>query len=89
MRVDVEIDIDDIYWDMSRFEKQKMADVLYDDNIIPKELKSEVTMWESRIPQTNLEKELSNILDKVWDNRIFLNNDDLETLKHLSKKGIY
>jgi hypothetical protein len=32
--------------------------------------------------------ELSNLLDKIWDNRKFINNTDLETLKHLSNKGI-
>ena len=35
-----------------------------------------------------LEKELSEILDKVWDNRRFISNDDLDVLKYISKKGI-
>jgi hypothetical protein len=74
---------------MSKYEKQELADKLYDDGIIPKELKAEVAVWESRVPQTNLEKELADILDKVWDNRRFLNNDDIEVLKQLSKKGLY
>jgi hypothetical protein len=88
-RIDVEVDTDDILWSMSKYEKQEMADALYDDGIIPKELEPEVAVWESRIPQTNIEKELADILDKVWDNRKFLNNDDIEVLKHLSKKGLY
>ena len=88
-RIDVEVDTDDILWSMSKYEKQEMADALYDDGIIPVELKAEVSIWESRIPQTNLEKELADILDKVWDNRRFLNNDDIEVLKQLSKKGLY
>ena len=87
--ISVDIDIDDLMWDMSKYEKQEMADALYEEGIIPKELNAEVAIWESRIPQTNLEKELADILDKVWDNRRFINNDDLETLKHLSKKGLY
>ena len=88
-RIDVEVDTDDILWSMSKYEKQEMADALYDDGIIPTDLNAEVAVWESRIPQTNLEKELADILDKVWDNRRFISNDDLETLKHLSKKGLY
>jgi len=87
--ISIDVDIDDILWSMSEWDKQKMADELYDDGIIPKELKAEVSIWESRIPQTNLEIELANILDKVWNNRKFLNNDDIEVLKHLSKKGLY
>jgi hypothetical protein len=73
---------------MSKYEKQEMADALYDDGIIPTDLNAEVAVWESRIPQTNLEKELSEILDKVWDNRRFISNDDLDVLKYISKKGI-
>jgi hypothetical protein len=88
-RIDVEVDTDDILWSMSKYEKQEMADALYDDGIIPTDLNAEVAVWESRIPQTNLEKELADILDKVWDNRRFISNDDLETLKYLSKKGLY
>ena len=84
----VDIDMDDILWSMSKYEKQEMADALYDDGIIPTDLNAEVAVWESRIPQTNLEKELSEILDKVWDNKRFINNDDLEVLRHLSKKGL-
>lgn len=87
-RIDVEVDTDDILWSMSKYEKQEMADALYDDGIIPTDLNAEVAVWESRIPQTNLEKELADILDKVWDNKRFISNEDLETLKHLSKKGL-
>ena len=86
--ITVDIDIDDLMWDMSKYEKQEMAEALYEEGIIHKELNAEVAIWESRIPQTNLEKELADILDKVWDNRRFISNDDLETLKHLSKKGL-
>jgi hypothetical protein len=87
-RIDVEVDVDDIFWSMSKYEKQEIADTLYDDGIIPTDLKPEVIVRESRIPQTNLEKELADILDKVWDNRRFISNDDLDVLKHLSKKGL-
>jgi hypothetical protein len=84
-RIDVEIDVDDMYWDMSRFEKQEMMEKLYEDGYMPKELQEEL---DGRQPGTNLEQELSNLLDKIWDNRKFINNNDLETLKHLSKKGL-
>jgi hypothetical protein len=58
---------------------------LYEDGYMPKELQEEL---DGRQPGTNLEQELSNLLDKIWDNRKFINNNDLETLKHLSKKGL-
>ena len=84
----ITVDIDDMLWSMSKYKKQEMADALYDDGIIPTYLNTDVAVWESRIPQTNLEKELAEILDKVWDNKRFINNDDLEILRHLSKKGL-
>jgi hypothetical protein len=84
-RIDVEIDVDDMYWDMSRSEKQEMMEKLYEDGYMPKELQEEL---DGRQPGTNLEQELSDLLDAIYSNKMFLNNDDLETLKHLSKKGL-
>jgi hypothetical protein len=87
--IDVEIDIDDILWSMSKWDKQNMAEALYNDGIVPKVLQADLDEIEGRNGvQTHLEYELSEVLDKIWDNRRFINNDDLETLKHLSKKGL-
>ena len=88
VRVEVEVDVDDIYWDMSRLEKQEMADKLYDDGYVPVELKQDLDKIENRTPNGNSEDELNNLLDRVWSNRMFLNSNDIETLKHLSKKGL-
>ena len=84
----ITVDIDDLMWDMSKYEKQEMAEALYEEGIIPKELNAEVAIWESRIPQTNLEKELADILDKIWGNKRFIDNEALDMLIFLSKKGI-
>jgi hypothetical protein len=88
VRVEVDIDVDDIYWDMSRLEKQEMADKLYDDGYVPKELKHDLDEIENRTPNGNSEDELNNLLDRVWSNRMFLNSNDIEILKHLAKKGL-
>ena len=82
--ITVDIDLDDLMWDLSKWDKQRLADKLYEDGFVPKEIET----IDAREPGTPLEYELSDILDKIWDNRKFINNDDLETLKHLSKKGI-
>jgi hypothetical protein len=88
VRVEVDIDVDDIYWDMSRLEKQEMADKLYDDGYVPVELKQDLDKIENRTPNGASESELDNVLSKIWDNRMFINSNDLETLKYLAKKGI-
>jgi hypothetical protein len=87
-RVEVDIDIDDIYWDMSRLEKQEMADKLYDNGYIPVELKQDLDKIENRTPNGASESELDNVLNKIWDNRMFINSNDLEVLIKLAKKGI-
>lgn len=87
-RIDVEIDVDDMYWDMNKWEKEEMAEKLYDDGIIPKALQPHADALDERIPETNLERDLSDLLDKIWSNRLFLTNDDIQTLTILSKKGI-
>jgi len=65
-----------------------MADALYDDGVIPKQMGKDVAEAEDRIPETGLELELHDILNTIWSNRLFLTNDDIQTLTQLSKKGL-
>jgi hypothetical protein len=88
VRVEVDIDVDDIYWDMSRLEKQEMADKLYDDGYVPVELKQDLDEIENRTPNGASESELDNVLSKIWSNRMFINSNDLEVLIKLAKKGL-
>ena len=88
-RIDVNIDVDDMYYDMDKWEKQEMAEKLYEDGIVPKALQADLDEIEGRTsPQTNLEQELSDLLDAVWLNRKFINEDDKQILRTLSKKGL-
>jgi hypothetical protein len=88
MQIDVEVDIDDILWGMSKWEKQDLADSLYNDGIVPKLLQKDLDEVIDRQPYTVTDQELSDLLERVWGNRDFLNSNDLETLRHLSKKGL-
>ena len=89
-RLDIDVDTDDILGNMSKYEKQEMAEALYKDGIVPRALQADLDEIEGRNGiQTTLEQELSDLLDKVWDNRMFINSNDLEILKQLSKKGLY
>jgi hypothetical protein len=87
-RIDVDIDVDDMLWDMNRHERQEMADKLYDDDIIPSELQDMADELDSRLPETNLEQELSRLLDAVWDNRMFITEEHKEVLRIIAKKGL-
>jgi hypothetical protein len=85
MRID--IDIDDILYDMSSWECQQLADNLYEDGYIPKQL--QVGSGSLLEVETYLEQELSNTLMAIWSNRLHLTNSDKEMLKILSRKGSY
>jgi len=87
-RIDVDIDIDDLMWSMNKWEKEEMAEALYDDGVIPKALLGIEAEISNREPSTNLEQELSSLLDAIWSNRLFINHEDFNTLRELSKKGI-
>jgi len=84
MRID--IDIDDILNDMSSWECQQLADNLYEDGYIPKQVQ---VGSDSMLAETYLEQELSNTLMAIWSNRLHLTDSDKEILKTLSRKGSY
>jgi len=85
----IDVEVDDILWSMSKWDKKNIANSLYDnDGIVPKQLQKDLETVISREPSTPLEQELWNTLELIWDNRMFLNDYNLKTLKHLSKKGI-
>jgi hypothetical protein len=87
--IDTEVDVDDMYWAMSRWEKEEMAEKLYEDGFIPKGLRDDIESVENRIATTANEQDLSDVLDKVWLNKMFLTTSDLEVLRRMSKKGLY
>lgn len=88
--INVEIDIDDILWDLSKREKQKLTDELYDDGYTPTQM-NEVDIRDTfsfNEQLTNTERDLLDLLIRIWENKNFLNNENLETLQFLAKKGL-
>jgi hypothetical protein len=86
--MNVSFDVEDMIWGMDKYEKQEMVDSLYDDGYVPNNVKKDLDLVIDRLTSTPLEQELSDLLDKIWDNRNVINNNDLEIIKHLTKKGI-
>jgi hypothetical protein len=89
--MDINVDLDDILWGMSDWEKQEMCDNLCDDGYTPStqsidDIKSFFFEVEGRI--THNERELLDILIKIWYNKHFINNKDIEQLKIYAKKGL-
>lgn len=80
--VSVDIDIDDILYDMSSDELQNLVDDLYDDGYVPKQLSGGVS------------EEQKNVLDLEWDElvkkmsklRLQISIADEETLRNILNK---
>ena len=88
--MDINVDFDDVLGSMNDREKQEMCDNLYDDGYIPSnqdmdDVKS-IFSPEGRLTQN--ESELADILINIWNNKHFINNDDIKQLRYYSKKGL-
>lgn len=83
-RVAVDIDLDDIYYQMNRADKQMMAEWLAEDDIM--EAVTEIT-WPD--PQSSTEEELLQAIKAVWDNRLVLDKSDISILNRLGSKTAY
>jgi hypothetical protein len=88
--VSVDVDIDDLLRDLDSHDKQQLkqqlVNELYDEGFVAEALGP---IQERDVATTYLEQELSNILDTIFNNRLFLTNDDIQNLKQLSSKGAY
>ena len=76
--VEVDIDIDDFYYEMTSKEKQKMCELLKDDYGIPELL--------DEMPNSVPEYEFNNIMSKIISNRLALTSEEDELLKKIASR---
>ena len=89
--VNAEIGIDDVLGDLTNDDKQELVDELYEnEDFVPTRLQNSlnVILSNDSRPTTN-ELELKNILNNIYNNRNFLNEEDKQLLIKLSNKGLY
>jgi hypothetical protein len=82
--VNVDVDIDDILYELSRSEKRDLFDALKEDLGI-----ESLVDGDEVIVGTTTEQELFDICNKIYENRNSLTNEDKVLLVKLSKKGFY
>lgn len=85
-RVDVDIDFDDYLSGCDSSEKQIIIDSLWQDGYTPKSLFEDGF---EMIAESTSEQFLKECLENIWKNRMFINNEDLESLKYYTNKGDY
>lgn len=72
--VSVDVDIDDVLWNMSKNEKQQLVDDLYDDGYIPKPLINNHT--------DNFSKACQKLTGQAWR----LSREEEEFIINISKR---
>ena len=82
--ISIDIDLEDVYYQMDRYDKEEMAQWLAGDDILDHK---EVIAWPEATSST--EADLLQAIKAVWDNRLVLDNNDIAILNRIAKKTAY
>jgi hypothetical protein len=77
----IDIDIDDILYSMSNWEKQELADNLYDDGYIPKQIPS---AHRDDVSVSDFDVEVTKLIGNSWR----LSKEDEQTILRITNKLI-
>lgn len=81
MSVSINIDIDDILYGMSSYEKQELVDDLYDDGYVPKQLDG---IHPDDRATSDFDFQVSKLIGNSWK----LSKEDEETILQITSKLI-
>lgn len=84
--VRIDVDLDDIYNEMDRRDKQIMAEWLHDDGILDKHPNPEIRKVVRGDDESPLEYEFRNDLAKLWNGHYQLTVEDQEIIKQIANK---
>lgn len=81
--LNIDIDIDDILWDLSDREKQELVDDLYDDGYVPKQIGGKHS---DNGGMNVLELEWAELVEKLSEIRLRITKEDEEIITKILKK---
>jgi hypothetical protein len=84
--VRIDVDLDEVYNEMDRRDKQTMAKWLYDDGILESHSNPEIRKLVRSDEESPGEYELRNDLMKLWNGHFRLSNEDEEIIKQIANK---
>ena len=84
--VRIDVDLDEVYNEMDRRDKQTMAEWLYDDGILESHSNPEIRKLVRSDEESPGEYELRNDLMKLWNGHYRLSNEDEEIIKQIANK---
>jgi hypothetical protein len=82
----VHVDLDEIYDDMDRHDKNAMAEWLYEDGILDTHPNSEIRKMVRGNEESNGEKELRDSLSKLWNSHYQLTNEEELLIKQIANR---
>lgn len=82
----IDVDLDEVYGEMSRNDKRTMAEWLHDDGILESHPNPEIRKIVRGDDESFGEKELRDNLTKVWNNYYQLTTDEEELIKKISDR---
>ena len=82
----IDVDLDEIYNEMDRRDKQTMAEWLHDDGILEKHPNPEIRKVVRGDDESPGEYEFRNNLTKLWNSHYQLSNEDQEIIKQIANK---
>jgi hypothetical protein len=77
MNINVDIDIDDMLWEMSKREKQNLVDDLYNDGYIPKPFQNKADRYTDDFSDA-----CRKLIGEAWR----LTNEEIELITNISKR---
>ena len=82
----IDVDLDEIYNEMDRRDKQTMAEWLHEDGILGSHPNPEIRRLVRGEEESQGEFELRNNLLKLWNGHYRLSNEDEEIIKKIANK---
>ena len=84
--VRIDVDLDEVYGEMSRTDKRDMAEWLHDDGILESHPNPEIRKVVRGDDESYAEKELRDNLTKLWNGHYQLSNEDEKIIKQIASK---
>lgn len=84
--VRIDVDLDEVYGEMSRTDKRDMAEWLHEDGILGSHPNPEIRKVVRGDDESFDEKELRDNLTKLWNGHYQLSNEDEEIIKQIASK---
>ena len=84
--ISINVDLDEIYDEMTRYDKEEMAEWLLDDGILENHKNLNIRKLVRGNEESFDEEQFRNNLTKLWSNFYQLSSEDEESIKTIANK---